>query len=108
MAEDLGHLTLDRKGVHGTRRCVEVRVSSRPGRDKDNGVDDGRQDLDLGVVNGNDPRRGSGGTRLGVEETVVVVRDQDRDEEDTQDIEDDETEENLAQGQQKKTGRRKS
>lgn len=92
--------SFQRQGVKSTRRGVKIRVSGRPGRNKNNSVDDRRKSLDTGVVDGNDERRRSGGSGS-TQESWVVIGNQDRDDPDTENVEEDDSNENGFDGSKK-------
>lgn len=83
----------------GTRGTVDGGVTDREHGDHDNDVHDRWEGIDLGVVDSDDERR-SGGISAGstVEEKGVVVRHEQADKRERDDVEEGDTPENLLDG----------
>lgn len=97
LAKEARCLVLESKCVERPGRGVEVRVGSRPCNNDQYSVDDVRQDPDACVGDGQDEGRGAG-IAASVEETRVVVGDDEADHEDGQDIEEKDTPEDALDG----------
>ena len=97
MREDAGGLTTDSKTVQNTRRTEEERVARRERAGKDSGVDDGRKCVDASTADRNDVGRLRGSATT-VEQIGIIVRNEHAGDEDTEDVENDDTPENAADG----------
>lgn len=95
--ENSGHLVFEGQRVEGPASGVQVRVSSAPCGGQNNRVDDGRKSGDTGVVDSDDEWRGAGVSRS-VEEHGVIIVDQHGDDEDTADVEHEDTPEDPLDG----------
>jgi hypothetical protein len=87
LGKDLGRLSVESQSVQGSGRGVEIGRSRGPGRGEETGVDDRRQRLDTGSLDGDDEGRARG-VRGSETETLEVGRDEETDDQDTTDVED--------------------
>lgn len=90
-AEPLGGLVVKSHGVEDTAARVKERVTSRPGRGQDSGVDDVVEDRNSDVLDTNHEGRSAGVGRGSAKELGVVVGDENADEERRDTIEDGQT-----------------
>jgi hypothetical protein len=90
-SENLGDLTFESEGVESPACGIQICVTRRPSGNEHDGVDDGWQGGDTGVLDGDDEWGSRRGT-AGVEESGVVVGDQYTDDEDTEDVKDHQSE----------------
>jgi hypothetical protein len=98
-AEERRGLALEREGVEDTGRGVDVRVAGRPDSNQEDGVDDGREALDAGVVDSDDEWRLRDGRDVRVEQALVRVGDQDTDDENREDVEDENPAAKVSEGE---------
>jgi hypothetical protein len=87
LGKDLGRLSVESQSVQGSGRGVEIGRSRGPGRGEETGVDDRGQRLDTGSLDGDDEGRARG-VRGSETETLEVGRDEETDDQDTTDVED--------------------
>ena len=93
-----GHTALG-KSLHGTGRAERARVGNADDGNGDDGVEDGGKDLDTGVLDGQDERRGLGVGTGRAEETVVVGRHDQTEDEQVDDVEEGNAPEHLLGGE---------
>lgn len=88
-AEDLGSVALLGETVKGTGSNVQIRVGGTEGEEEDTGVQDGREVLDAGDLDGDNKRRGgrTSGCAVSEGELLGVVGDKHAEEEDGQAVE---------------------
>ena len=75
----------------------DIRVGSRPSSDQDDGVDDRGQNLDSSIGNG-DGEGTTGSITSVAQELGVVVRHDERDDEDSEDVKGDDSEKDSTDG----------
>lgn len=97
LGKEARSLARDGETVEGTRRGVHVRGGSADSRGEQAGVDDRGKTLDTSSLDGNDKGRASGGL-AGVGELGGVGGADDRDGECSEDVEEENTVEDLADG----------
>lgn len=95
--EEAGGLTTDSKTVQNARRAEEERVARRERASEDSRVDDGRKCVDASTADSNDVGR-LGGSATTVEQIGIVGRNEHAGDEDTKDVENDDTPEHAADG----------
>ena len=95
--EDAGGLATDSKTVQNTRRTEEERVARRERAGEDSRVDDGRKCVDASTADRNDVGRLRGSATT-VEQIGIIVRNEHPGDEDTEDVENDDTPEHAADG----------
>lgn len=97
--EDTGSLTLLGESGEGTRGAVDGRVTDGQDSNHDNNVHDAGENLDTGILNGNDERRCRGiSTRRAAEKARLGVGNQQSDEGEGDDVEEEDTPEDLFDG----------
>lgn len=85
-AKKLRQLAVRRHGDDHAGAYPAVRVTGAPGADEDTGVDDGGEDIDAGLADGDDPRGGVCVAGIG-DEALFAGIDDEGDEECTEDVE---------------------
>lgn len=82
-----GHAALSHS-LHGSGRTESARVGDREDRDGDDGVEDAGEDLDTGILDGDDEGGSLGVGTAGTHETLISVGEDETENEQVQDIED--------------------
>lgn len=98
VGEETGSHLTGSHGLDGAGRSEGARVGDTDNRDGDDGVEDGGQDLDAGILDGQDEGRSLGVGTVGVEKAVVVGGQDETEDEQVDDVEEEDTEENLLGG----------
>lgn len=98
VGEELGgHVALGH-GLHAAGRAVGARVGDAKNGDGDDGVEDGGQDLDLGVLDGEDEGGGLGVGTAGTHQALIVGADDQAKNEQVDDVKDGNSPEDLLAG----------
>lgn len=93
--EELGGMATLSHSLHGSGRSECARVGDGKNGNGNDGVEDRRQNLDAGILDSQDERRGLGVGATGVEETRVIAANDNSDDEQVDNVEESDTPEDL-------------
>jgi len=95
VVQELGGMATHGHSLHGTGGTKGTRVGDGQDGDGDDGVEDGGQNLDACILNGEDERRGLCVGARGTEETLIIRTENGSNDEEVDDVEESNTPKDL-------------